>query len=52
MLRKAAVNHIKRYRERAESKRSASKIMFGCLLNSYFISYFFKIDFRGLYALC
>lgn len=38
MLRKAALNLIKRYKERAESKRSISKIMFDCLLNPYFIS--------------
>ncbi len=38
MLRKAALNLIKRYKERADSKRSISKIMFDCLLNPYFIS--------------
>lgn len=38
MLRKAAINLIKRYKERAASKRSMSKIMFDCLLNPYFIS--------------
>lgn len=38
MLRKAAINLIKRYKERAESKRAISKIMFDCLLNPYFIS--------------
>jgi len=37
MLRKAAINLIKQYKERAESKRSMSKIMFDCLLNPYFI---------------
>lgn len=38
MLRKAAINLIKRYKERAGSKRSMSKLMFDCLLNPYFIS--------------
>ncbi|MCI9072201.1 MAG: ISAs1 family transposase [Lachnospiraceae bacterium] len=38
MLRKAALNLIKQYKERAGSKRSMSKIMFDCLLNPYVIS--------------
>lgn len=38
MLRKAAINLIKRYKERAASKCPMSKIMFDCLLNPYFIS--------------
>lgn len=38
MLRKAALNLIKRHKERAGSKRSMSKIMFDCLLNPYVIS--------------
>ena len=38
MLRKAAINLIKQYKERAGSKRAMSKIMFDCLLNPYFIS--------------
>ena len=33
MLRKAALNLIKRHKERTESKRPVSKIMFDCLLN-------------------
>ena len=37
MLRKVALNLIKRYKERAASKRPMSKIMFDCLLNPYFI---------------
>ncbi len=37
MLRKAAVNLIKRHKERAGSKRPISKIMFDCLLNPYAI---------------
>lgn len=38
MLRKAALNLFKRYKERAASNRSMSKIMFDCLLHPYFIS--------------
>lgn len=38
MLRKAALNLIKRYKERTGSKKAMSKIMFECLLNPYFIS--------------
>ena len=37
MLRKAAINLIKQYKEGAASKRPMSKIMFDCLLNPYFI---------------
>ncbi len=37
MLRKAVINLIKRYKERAASKRFMSKIMFDCLLNPYSI---------------
>ena len=37
MLRKAAINLIKRYKERAGSKRPVSKVMFDCLLNPYVI---------------
>lgn len=37
MLRKAALNLIKRHKERAGSKRAMSKIMFDCLLNPYVI---------------
>lgn len=37
MLRKLALNIIKKYKEREESKRAVSKIMFDCLLNPSFI---------------
>ena len=37
MLRKLAINIIKQYKERSESKRAISKIMFDCLLAPSFI---------------
>ena len=37
MLRKLAINIIKQYKERSESKRAISKIMFDCLLDPSFI---------------
>ncbi len=37
MLRKLAINIIKRYKERSKSKRAISKIMFDCLLDPSFI---------------
>lgn len=37
ILRKAAINLIKRYKETAASKRPMSKIMFDCLLNPFVI---------------
>ena len=37
MLRKLAMNMIKQYKERSESKRAISKIMFDCLLDPSFI---------------
>ena len=37
MLRKLAINVIKQYKERSESKRAISKIMFDCLLDPSFI---------------
>ena len=37
MLRKVAINIIKQYKERSESKRAISKIMFDCLLDPSFI---------------
>ncbi len=48
MLRKAAINLIKRYKERAASKRSMSKIMFdtACSILILF-PIFLKIEFRA-----
>ena len=37
MLRKLAINIIKQYKERSESKRAISKIMFDCLLDPFLI---------------
>lgn len=50
MLRKAAINLIKRYKERAVSKRSMSKIMFDCLPILILFPIFLKIDFRGYFT--
>lgn len=37
MLRKLAINLIKIHKENTASKRAVSKIMFGCLLDPFFI---------------
>jgi len=42
MLRKLAVNLIKRHKESSESKRAISKIMFDCLLDPSHICGIFK----------
>lgn len=42
MLRKLALNLIKKYKERSASKRAISKIMFDCLLDPSFICSIFE----------